>query len=82
MFNNASGASATHSLVCVSVCVCEHVHLWADDSLDVLQGRVRGGGGAVWSWARCAVAMVTVLPLTHRYMGQVTLEGERWRERE
>lgn len=59
------------------VCVC---HLWADDSLDVLQGRVGGRWGAVWSRACCAVAMVTVLPLAHRCMGQVTLEKERERQ--
>lgn len=88
MFNNASGASTTHSLVCVCVCVslfvcvCVCVHLWADDSLDALQGCVRGGGRAVRCGSCWAVAMVTMLPLTHRYMGQVTLEGERKSERQ
>lgn len=54
----------------------EAAHLWADYSLDVLQGRVGGRRGAVWSGAHGAVAMMTGLPLPHRSVGQVTLEGE------
>lgn len=82
MFNNASSASAAHSLTRAPACVRarEGAHLWANDSLDVLQGRVGGRRGAVRSGARCAVAMMTGLPLPHRSVGQVTLEGETERQ--
>ena len=49
------------------VCVC--VHLWADDSLDVLQRCVGRGGRAVWCGPRGAVAMVTKLWLCYSHMG-------------
>lgn len=68
MFDNPSrGLGNSYYRVCVCV-----THLWANDSLNVLQSCVWGGGGAVWSWACCAVVMVTELPLGHNYMGQVT----------
>jgi len=78
--------SIMHQVLCNTlISVCAHIHLWADDSLDVLQGRVGGGGGAVWCGACWTVVMVTVLPLTHRYMGQVTLKRKkrvsgRWKD--
>lgn len=71
-----------HQVQHVFFCVCMSTHLWADDSLNVLQGCVGGGRGAVWSWACSAVAMVTVLPLAHGYMGWVILEREREGKRE
>lgn len=71
MFDNPSEASATVISVRVCACVCA-THLWANDSLDVLQSCVWGRGGAVWSWACYAVVLVTELPLAHICMGQVT----------
>lgn len=70
-----------HAAACRGARASEGAHLWADDSLDVLQGRVGGRRGAVGSGARCAVAMIARFRLPQRSMGRVTLETERQGER-